>query len=95
MKKMSIAIKSKKEMAQVGTVASNNDTEIGDLLAESLSKFFFRNVSIFDSVVQNRGDQNIEIADIADVSQKVRNLQRVVYIRFAVTALTFLVCVEF
>src|SRR5436189_2092379 len=32
LKKMSIAIKSKKEMAQVGTVASNNDTEIGDLL---------------------------------------------------------------
>src|SRR3979490_1464377 len=32
LKKMSIAIKSKKEMAQVGTVASNNDTEIGELL---------------------------------------------------------------
>ena len=30
LKKMSINIKSKKEMAQVGTVASNNDTEIGD-----------------------------------------------------------------
>jgi chaperonin GroEL len=38
LKKMSIAIKSKKEMAQVGTVASNNDTEIGDLLAEAMDK---------------------------------------------------------
>src|SRR6266481_477779 len=35
LKKMSIAIKSKKEMAQVGAVASNNDQEIGDLLAEA------------------------------------------------------------
>ena len=35
---MSITIKSKKEMAQVGTVASNNDTEIGDLLAEAMEK---------------------------------------------------------
>ena len=38
LKKMSIAIKSKKEMAQVGTVASNNDTEIGELLAEAMEK---------------------------------------------------------
>src|ERR1700730_9192499 len=38
LKKMSIAIKSKKEMAQVGAVASNNDTEIGDLLAEAMEK---------------------------------------------------------
>jgi chaperonin GroEL len=38
LKKMSIAIKSEKEMAQVGTVASNNDTEIGDLLAKAMSK---------------------------------------------------------
>jgi chaperonin GroEL len=38
LKKMSIPIKSKKEMAQVGTVASNNDTEIGDLLAEAMDK---------------------------------------------------------
>ena len=38
LKKMSISIKSKKEMAQVGTVASNNDTEIGDLLAEAMDK---------------------------------------------------------
>ncbi|MBI2823726.1 MAG: chaperonin GroEL [Planctomycetia bacterium] len=36
--KMSISIKSKKEMAQVGTVASNNDTEIGELLAEAMDK---------------------------------------------------------
>jgi chaperonin GroEL len=36
--KMSITIKSKKEMAQVGAVASNNDTEIGDLLAEAMDK---------------------------------------------------------
>ena len=38
LKKMSIAINSKKEMAQVGTVASNNDTEIGELLAEAMDK---------------------------------------------------------
>src|ERR1051325_5269691 len=38
LKKMSIAIKSEKEMAQVGSVASNNDTEIGDLLAKAMSK---------------------------------------------------------
>src|SRR6185369_101326 len=38
LKKMSIAIKSKKEMEQVGTVASNNDTEIGTLLAEAMDK---------------------------------------------------------
>jgi chaperonin GroEL len=38
LKKMSITIKSKKEMAQVGSIASNNDTEIGDLLAEAMDK---------------------------------------------------------
>ena len=38
LQKMSISIKSKKEMAQVGTVAANNDTEIGDLLAEAMEK---------------------------------------------------------
>ncbi len=38
LKKMSITIKSKKEMAQVGAIASNNDTEIGDLLAEAMEK---------------------------------------------------------
>src|SRR5436190_4913245 len=38
LKKMSIVIKTKKEMAQVGTVASNNDTEIGELLAEAMEK---------------------------------------------------------
>src|SRR5215469_10970572 len=38
LRKMSIQIKSKKEMAQVGTVASNNDTEIGELLAEAMEK---------------------------------------------------------
>jgi chaperonin GroEL len=38
LKKMSISIKSKKEMAQVGAVASNNDSEIGDLLAEAMDK---------------------------------------------------------
>jgi len=36
--KMSITIKSQKEMAQVGTVASNNDTEIGELLAQAMEK---------------------------------------------------------
>ncbi len=38
LKSMSIAIKSKKEMAQVGTVASNNDTEIGEMLADAMDK---------------------------------------------------------
>ena len=38
LKSMSITIKSKKEMAQVGSVASNNDSEIGDLLAEAMEK---------------------------------------------------------
>ncbi len=38
LKKMSISIKSKKEMAQVGTVAANNDAEIGELLAEAMDK---------------------------------------------------------
>jgi chaperonin GroEL len=38
LKKMSIPIKSKKEMAQVGTVAANNDTEIGELLAEAMDR---------------------------------------------------------
>ena len=38
LKKMSIAIKSKKEMAQVGTVAANNDSQIGDLLAEAMER---------------------------------------------------------
>ena len=38
LKKMSISIKSKKEMAQVGTVAANNDAEIGDLLSDAMEK---------------------------------------------------------
>ena len=38
LKGMSISIKSKKEMAQVATVASNNDSEIGELLAGAMEK---------------------------------------------------------
>jgi len=38
LKKMSIKIKSSQEMAQVGTVASNGDTEIGKMLAEAMEK---------------------------------------------------------
>src|SRR6478736_5487127 len=38
LKKMSIKIKSTEEMAQVGTVASNGDTEIGKMLAEAMEK---------------------------------------------------------
>jgi len=34
----SIQIQTKKEMAQVGTIASNNDHEIGELLAEAMEK---------------------------------------------------------
>ena len=38
LKKASIKIKSSEEMAQVGTVASNGDREIGDMLAEAMEK---------------------------------------------------------
>ncbi|MEX2171860.1 MAG: chaperonin GroEL [Pirellulales bacterium] len=38
LKKMSIKIKNKEEMAQVGTVASNGDREIGNMLAEAMEK---------------------------------------------------------
>jgi chaperonin GroEL len=38
LQKMSISIKNRKEMAQVAAVASNNDMEIGELLAEAMEK---------------------------------------------------------
>ena len=38
LKKMSIKVKSTEEMAQVGTVASNGDTEIGDMLSKAMEK---------------------------------------------------------
>jgi chaperonin GroEL len=38
LKKMSIKIKSTEEMAQVGTIASNGDREIGDMLAKAMEK---------------------------------------------------------
>ncbi len=38
LKSMSIAIKTKKEMAQVGTIAANNDPEIGNILADAMEK---------------------------------------------------------
>jgi len=38
LKEQSIPVKNKKEMAQVGSVAANNDSEIGDLLAEAMEK---------------------------------------------------------
>jgi chaperonin GroEL len=38
LKKMSITIKTKKEMAQVASVAANNDSEIGGLLADAMEK---------------------------------------------------------
>ncbi len=38
LKSASIKIKSKTEMAQVAAIASNNDTEIGNLLAEAMDK---------------------------------------------------------
>src|SRR6516162_9903390 len=38
LKKMSIAVKSKTEMAQVATVASNGDEEIGNKIAEAMEK---------------------------------------------------------
>ena len=38
LEKMSIKIKSKEEMANVGTIAANNDREIGSLLADAMEK---------------------------------------------------------
>ena len=38
LKAMSIPVKGKKEMAQVASIAANNDHEIGDLLAEAMDK---------------------------------------------------------
>ncbi len=38
LKKMSISIKTPKEMAQVASVAANNDTEIGEKLAEAMDR---------------------------------------------------------
>ncbi len=38
LREMSIPIKGKKEMAQVASIAANNDREIGDLLAEAMDK---------------------------------------------------------
>ncbi len=38
LKKMSIPVKDKKEMAQVGSVASNNDEEVGNLLADAMER---------------------------------------------------------
>ncbi|HJP17747.1 MAG TPA: chaperonin GroEL, partial [Nitrospinota bacterium] len=38
LKKISKATKDKKEIAQVGTISANNDTTIGDLIAEAMDK---------------------------------------------------------
>ena len=38
LRKMSITIKTKKEMAQVASIAANNDTEIGEMLADAMEK---------------------------------------------------------
>jgi chaperonin GroEL len=38
LKKMSKPVKGHKEIAQVGTIAANNDSEIGDMLAEAMDK---------------------------------------------------------
>src|SRR4029077_11465496 len=38
LKKMSIPVKSKKDLEAVATVASNNDTEIGRIIAEAMEK---------------------------------------------------------
>jgi chaperonin GroEL len=38
LKSMAIPVKGKKEMAQVASIAANNDSEIGDLLAEAMDK---------------------------------------------------------
>ena len=38
LKKMSIPVKGKKEIAQVGAIAANNDTEIGTMIADAMEK---------------------------------------------------------
>jgi chaperonin GroEL len=38
LKKISVKIKGKEEIAQVGTIAANNDKEIGDMIAEAMEK---------------------------------------------------------
>ena len=38
LKKMSTPVKTKTEMGQVGTIAANNDSEIGELLAEAMER---------------------------------------------------------
>src|SRR5205814_8747362 len=38
LKKMSIPVKSKKDMEAVASVASNNDTEIGRIIAEAMER---------------------------------------------------------
>ena len=38
LKKMSVPVKGKKEIAQVGSISANNDKEIGDLIAEAMEK---------------------------------------------------------
>lgn len=37
-KKLSVPTKSKKEIAQVGTISANNDSEIGEIIAEAMEK---------------------------------------------------------
>jgi chaperonin GroEL len=38
LKKMSVPVKGKKEIAQVGSISANNDKEIGDLIAQAMEK---------------------------------------------------------
>ncbi|HET6342190.1 MAG TPA: chaperonin GroEL [Gemmatimonadota bacterium] len=38
LQKLSVATKGKKEIAQVGTISANNDSEIGDLIADAMEK---------------------------------------------------------
>ena len=38
LKKMSVKVKGKEEIAQVGTIAANNDKEIGNMIAEAMEK---------------------------------------------------------
>src|SRR5690606_23027682 len=38
LKSFSVPTKGRKEIAQVGTISANNDTEIGELIAEAMEK---------------------------------------------------------
>ena len=55
LKKQSIKIKTTEEMANVGTIAANNDREIGKILAEAMEKVGKDGVITVDAATQPAG----------------------------------------